>query len=165
MDTIEKNREVLNDLIRINNDRVDGYEKAIKETKDLDDDLRSSFRKYADDSVSFANELRSQAEKLGADVAKGNTAPGKIYHAWMDVKTTISGNTRESILSACEFGEDAAQKAYNSALNTEGLNAEVRSLITRQQSELRKAHDTIRNWRDQEKGGRRSERRESKPSF
>ena len=32
--------EVLNDLIQINNDRVAGYEKAIKETKNEDEDLK-----------------------------------------------------------------------------------------------------------------------------
>ena len=32
--------EVLNDLIQINNDRIAGYEKAIKETKSEDEDLK-----------------------------------------------------------------------------------------------------------------------------
>jgi len=32
--------EVLNDLIRINNDRIAGYEKAIRETKPEDEDLK-----------------------------------------------------------------------------------------------------------------------------
>ena len=35
--------EVLNDLIQINNDRVDGYEKAIKELKAEDNDLKNAF--------------------------------------------------------------------------------------------------------------------------
>ncbi len=36
---------VLNDLIRINNDRIVGYEKAIKESKDTDVDLIAVFTK------------------------------------------------------------------------------------------------------------------------
>ena len=43
METNEKLIEVLNGLIEINHDRVNGYEKAIEETKDLDVDLRAIF--------------------------------------------------------------------------------------------------------------------------
>ena len=32
--------EVLNDLIQINNDRIAGYERALKELKDGDEDLK-----------------------------------------------------------------------------------------------------------------------------
>ena len=35
--------EVLNDLIRINNDRIAGYEKAADEARDIDVDLRTIF--------------------------------------------------------------------------------------------------------------------------
>ena len=35
--------EVLNDLVMINNDRIAGYERAIKELKENDDDLKSLF--------------------------------------------------------------------------------------------------------------------------
>jgi hypothetical protein len=35
--------EVLNDLIQINNDRITGYEKSLKELKDSDTDLRDIF--------------------------------------------------------------------------------------------------------------------------
>jgi hypothetical protein len=33
----------------------------------------------------------------------------------MDVKVSFSGNDRQAILESCEFGEDAAQKAYKDA--------------------------------------------------
>ncbi len=33
--------EVLNDLVKINNDRIAGYERAISESKDLDVDLKT----------------------------------------------------------------------------------------------------------------------------
>ena len=39
----EKVIGILNDLIRINNDRVVGYEKAIEEVEDLDVDLKTRF--------------------------------------------------------------------------------------------------------------------------
>jgi hypothetical protein len=43
MQTTTETIEVLNDLIQINNDRIAGYEKAIRETKPEDDDLKVLF--------------------------------------------------------------------------------------------------------------------------
>ena len=51
----------------------------------------------------------------------------------------------------CEFGEDAAQKAYKTALNTEDLPAYLFALINRQKDELKSAHDEVKALRDQEK--------------
>jgi uncharacterized protein (TIGR02284 family) len=73
---------------------------------------------------------------------------GKIYRGWMDVKATFTGNDRTSILSACEFGEDAAQKAYEKALKKPGLSSDVRQLIQDQKDQLRMAHDKIKRMRD-----------------
>ena len=42
---MEKITSILNDLIRINNDRVVGYEKAIEELKDDDTDLKTLFQR------------------------------------------------------------------------------------------------------------------------
>ncbi len=42
----------------------------------------------------------------------GTTEMGKIYRAWMDVKAVFTGENRHTILSNCEAGEDATQKAY-----------------------------------------------------
>ncbi len=39
-----KSIEVLNDLVQINNDRITGYEKAIRRTKPEDDDLEDPIR-------------------------------------------------------------------------------------------------------------------------
>ncbi len=149
MTTNEKLVDVLNDLIEINNDRVTGYEKAIDAIDANDVDLKTIFRKMADESIGYRNDLSAQVSKLGGDVAEGTTGLGKIYRAWMDVKTTFSTNDRQSTLESCEGGEDAAQKAYKEALESDAeMSAEVRQLIASQQSELKTAHDLIRKYRD-----------------
>ena len=142
--------EVLNDLIRINNDRIEGYEKAISETKDIDADLRTLFRRMADQSREAKAELIQEVGKRGggADI-NSTTNSGKIYRAWMSVKATFAGKDRKSVLAACEFGEDAAQKAYNDALESEEtMDIEVRQLITKQKASLRESHDLIKRYRD-----------------
>lgn len=149
MQTNEKTVEVLNDLIEINNDRVTGYEKAIEETKDLDVDLRAIFQSMANDSRKYAAELTQEVSKFGGEATTDTTTSGKIYRAWMDVKATFTGHERQSVLESCEFGEDAAQKAYNAALASDAeMTTEVRQLITSQQATLRVAHDLIKKYRD-----------------
>ena len=144
--------EVLNDLVRINNDRIEGYERANKEAKDIDVDLRSIFSRMAEESKQYAAELTQEVVRLGGEPATGTTASGKIYRVWMDVKATFTGKDRQAILESCEFGEDAAQKAYKLALDSDAeMTAEQRQLITNQKSSLKTSHDVIKKYRDMHK--------------
>jgi len=149
MERNERTIEVLNDLIRINNDRVEGYEKAIRETNENDVDLRNIFNRMADESRKYSRDLTERVQRLGGEPAGGTTVSGKIYRTWMDVKSAFSKSERKSVLEECEYGEDAAQKAYEKALDTDNdLPADVLALITEEKANLRSAHDTIRNYRD-----------------
>ena len=149
MATNENVIEVLNDLIRINNDRIAGYEKAANEARDIDVDLRAIFNRMSEESRQYGAELTQEVVKLGGDPATGTTNSGKIYRAWMDLKATFTGSSRQAILENCEFGEDAAQKAYDSALKTdEELPTDVHQLIANQKSSLKTSHDVIKKYRD-----------------
>ena len=150
METIDKTTHVLNDLLRINNDRVEGYNKAIEDVDDFD--LKTLFRKMADESRNYIYRLTDMIRSYGGDPATQNTtSSGKIYRLWMDVKSTFTGNDRQSILNSCEFGEDAALKAYRDALASEDLSEEARELIAEQQAGLHKSHDIIKGYRDMQK--------------
>jgi uncharacterized protein (TIGR02284 family) len=148
--------EALNDLIRINNDRIEGYEKAINETKDIDVDLKTLFRRMADQSRQNKAELIQEVQKKGGNADTNSTTnSGKIYRTWMSVKATFSGKDRKSVLAACEFGEDAAQKAYQEALESDAtMDVDVRQMIVKQKSNLKESHDLIKRHRDMQTAGR-----------
>lgn len=144
--------EVLNDLIKINNDRISGYEKAAAESKEIDIDLHAVFNSMADESRKYVSQLSAQVNKLGGETEGGSTAMGKLYRAWMDVKATFTGKDRTAILASCEYGEDAAQRAYRDALASDAdIDTEIRQLITSQQSSLKNSHDLIKKYRDANK--------------
>ena len=147
----EKIAEILNDLIEINNDRVNGYEKAGKETATEDADLRSLFTDMANESRDYAAALREHVYTTGEDPAEGTTARGKIYRVWMDIKAVVTGKDRHAILASCEYGEDAAQDAYDTALEETELTGDVRKLVTEQKTRLKKSHDKIKMMRDTQK--------------
>jgi uncharacterized protein (TIGR02284 family) len=141
--------EVLNDLVRINNDRIAGYERAISEAKDLDVDLKTIFEGMIKESEGYKLDLVQQLASAGADVAEDSTLSGKIYRAWMDVKATFTGSSRKTILENCEFGEDAWRRAYEAALSSDAeMDAEVRQLITSQYNQQKASHDLIKKYRD-----------------
>ena len=149
MITNENTTEVLNDLIQINNDRIEGYEKAIKELEASDVDLKTLFSDMASESRGYVSELTPYVTAGGEKPTDSTTNSGKLYRAWMDVKATFTGRDRKSILAACEFGEDAAQKAYKDALASDAeYPSEVRQLIVDQQSSLKRSHDQIKKLRD-----------------
>lgn len=149
MPNSENTVEILNDLVKINNDRIAGYERAINEAKDLDVDLKATFESMIRESQDYKQELVNKVRENGGDVEEGTTTSGKIYRAWMDVKATFTGSDRKSILASCEFGEDAAQRAYEDAINSsEQMSPDVRDVITDQQRSLRNSHDLIKKYRD-----------------
>ncbi|MFB5946495.1 ferritin-like domain-containing protein [Albibacterium profundi] len=148
MSIASKTSETLNDLIKINNDRIEGYEKAIKELDTEDTDLQSLFREFCSQSEGLKRELEQNVMELGEETADGSTASGSIYRAWMDVKAAFSGDTRKAVLQSCEFGEDAAQKAYRMAEEEPDIAPNTKILISKQKLDLKSSHDRVKTLRD-----------------
>jgi uncharacterized protein (TIGR02284 family) len=146
---IEHQISALNDLIKINNDRAAGYEKAIEGTEDQK--LKDLFAEYIDDSKKYKGELSDYLHVLGGDPTSGTSIAGKFYHTWIDVKAKFAKKDAASILSDCEYGEDVANAAYRSALDDKELiwkDDRVVTLLSRQLKELKVAHDNIKTLRD-----------------
>ncbi|MCE3279031.1 MAG: hypothetical protein K0S44_1222 [Bacteroidetes bacterium] len=140
---------LINELIVINHDRIEGYERAAKETEDPQ--LKSLFTSMADESRQFKNELVREVVNQGGSPAEGTTTSGKVYRAWMDIKAALTGKDRHAIIASCEFGEDAALETYEDVLKSDSLVTECRNMITRQKSSLQKSHDKIKLLRDSTK--------------
>jgi uncharacterized protein (TIGR02284 family) len=141
--------EVLNDLIRINHDRTEGYHKAVEELKPTDIDLKTMFTNMANTSVQYANALAAEVRNLGGSPAADSTQSGKLYRVWMDIRSGISARDRKSVLALCEFGEDAALKAYNLALESDAeIPADIRQLIMDQKGSIQSSHDVVKRYRD-----------------
>ncbi|MDB5133556.1 MAG: family four-helix-bundle protein [Mucilaginibacter sp.] len=150
MENTAKTIEILNDLILINNDRIEGYERALKEIEESgnDTELQPLFLRFIDESRRYRVELGTEVGAFGKDMITGTSTGGKIHRAWITVKETFTGHDRHSLLEECEFGEDAIKKAYEEALNEEVLASYIREMLMDQEEELIEAHDEIKNLRD-----------------
>jgi uncharacterized protein (TIGR02284 family) len=146
----DKMANALNKLVEINNDRIEGYEKALEETDDSS--LKSLFTKFAAQSRSYRSELEGLVRSEGEEPAEGTTTSGKFYRAWMDIKAALTGKDRKAIIASCEYGEDVAKETYQEVLkDTDGITSQVRSILERQYAEITEAHNQVKAMRDMAK--------------
>jgi uncharacterized protein (TIGR02284 family) len=144
----EKAAEILNDLIKINNDRMAGYEKFAHEAKDLEPDIKNIFLHMASESKNYNTELQTVVMKLGGQPASGYTLAGKLYRFWEDLRTSFFQNNAESMLDSSESGEGIALKAYDRALEARGeLPGDIYEMILNQRHSLEVSRDLIRRYR------------------
>jgi uncharacterized protein (TIGR02284 family) len=144
----EKTIEVLNTLITITNDRIEGYETAAKETEEQD--LKVLFAQFSSTSQKCKNDLVIEVTKLGGAPAEGTKTTGKFFRVWMDVKAALTGNDRKAILNSCEYGEDVAKETYEEALknDSENLSGEQQTMIEAQYALLKADHDKVKSMRN-----------------
>ncbi|MBA3682937.1 MAG: PA2169 family four-helix-bundle protein [Bacteroidetes bacterium] len=141
----EKSITALNKLIEINNDRIEGYVTASKETKEVD--LKSLFSELIKTSQQCRAELANEVHKLGGTPVEGTKISGKFFRVWMDVKAALVDNDRKTILNSCETGEDVAVDTYKEVLD-ESLSAVQQLMISDQLRLIKADHDKIKNLRD-----------------
>jgi uncharacterized protein (TIGR02284 family) len=148
MKTVEEKNNLINELIQYNNDRIDGYEKVSEETGVVDTDLRALFVKMANDSRSYRKDLGDLVTRMGGKVEAEGSVSASIHRAWIDFKTAITGNDRSSILSSCEFGENAILTAYDAVLaDTESFIAEELAVVSEQRNGLGNSSEAITNYK------------------
>jgi uncharacterized protein (TIGR02284 family) len=140
--------EVLNDLVNINNDRINGYEHATKEVGDGHEDLKQLFTRLIGESHQNKMALGTEIQTFRKDIENSTLNSGDLHRTWLDVKAFFTGHSERSVLEECEFGEDAIKKAYRKAIEDEHLPAYIKDILTEQEQKLLAAHDQIKALRD-----------------
>lgn len=137
----------VNSLIETLKDGQQGFKDAAEAVKDPQ--LKSLFNEFSLQRSRFAGELQSEAIALGeSDPAKSSSAAGAMHRAWINLKSAITSGDDHAILAECERGEDSAIKEYKDAMEKEELSSPVRDIVSRQYSEVKSAHDRIKELRD-----------------
>ncbi|MFU1855771.1 ferritin-like domain-containing protein [Sphingobacterium sp. NGMCC 1.201703] len=142
---------VINDIIKINNDRIEGYNKAIELAHNHGlHELEADFRKYIEQSESFITELTPYVKLEGEEPTDSTMLSGKLFRTWMGIKVTIAGNDKKSLLESCEKGEDAFKATYKKILEDDDdtLSPSVKNVLTIQLNKQLEAHDHIKMLRD-----------------
>ena len=150
MENTARTLELLNDLILINNDRIEGYTRALGEVEQEpgDRDLEPIFLRLIDDSRRYKTQIGTEIQAMGGEIASGTTIGGKLHRAWLAVKESFNGTDRHAILDECESFEDAIRNTYEDILNDDALPAYIIDMLDEQLQEILAAHDQIKELRD-----------------
>lgn len=144
----QKAIDALNALVEINNDRIEGYETASKETDETD--LKTLFGHLIETSQECKAGLVAEVAALGGTPVEGTKVSGKFFRAWMDVKAALTGKDHKAILNSCEYGEDVAVKTYRKVLEDDSneLTSDQIDMIEEQYEMIKEDHDTVKSLRD-----------------
>lgn len=117
---MEANRQVidtLNDLILINRDRTQCYEKAADEVSDpFDAEIKSVFYQMADESRRYAGLLSLNVRTLSGELANETNKTGEVFRAWNELRVNFAGNDLLTTIQSCQCGDDAVLRAYSHAI-------------------------------------------------
>jgi uncharacterized protein (TIGR02284 family) len=149
MENTKATIETLNDLVKINNDRIEGYEKATKDIGDDQGDLKILFTSIIGESHQNKMEIGTEIEVLGADIDDTTSTSGALHRTWLEVKAAFTSGSTKSVLEECEFGEDAIKKAYQNAIEQEHVPAYIKDILLKEKTAIDAAHDKIKELRDQ----------------
>lgn len=144
-------RKTLKNLVQILHDGQEGFRKVSEHVKDAY--LKEVFSRLSLQRSKFAGDLESELLSLGEEdpQKEGTTLAGAVHRGWIDLKAAVTSDDSHAILSEAERGEDAAVKAYKEALEEQELPAPLRSLVAKQATEIKLAHDEVRSLRDASK--------------
>jgi len=139
---------VLDYLIQTLRDGEEGFKQAAEAVRDAQ--LKSLFTEYSQQRSRFAADLQSQVRNMGDKPETNSSATGALHRGWINLKSIVTGGDDHAILAECERGEDSAVEEYKKALDDD-LSQPLYELVSRQYTDIKAAHDRIRNLRDTRK--------------
>jgi uncharacterized protein (TIGR02284 family) len=139
--------KVLNNLLQINNERIQGYQQASQCT-DVSV-LRVLFSRLTETSLICREELLREMYKLGGKPSDEN-APGDFEIAWKNIREALRREDHKALLESCYVEEFMAYKSYEYALRyAQGnVTSQHRTLFVSHREILRDDHQKVKNLRD-----------------
>ena len=140
--------DALNKLVQINNERVEGYNTAMKETDEPD--LKKMFTLFSETSEKNTIDLAKEIRRIGGTPTGETKLSGTFFRVWMDVKAALTGKNRMLILNSCEQGEDKALETYTTILDecSVNLSQNQQTMIKTQLGLLKADHNSVKVMRD-----------------
>lgn len=143
---------LLNDLVKVNNDRILGYEKAADAIQDIYEvEIKTLFFKMAEESRHYRTSLSNVLTRLQGEPVHDSSTAGDIYRVWMGMKAAFTGNDVLVTLESCEFGENHALRVYRHVLQHKDIEwpLGVREMVENQYGLLRLSRDKMKRTREE----------------
>ncbi|MEH6764967.1 MAG: PA2169 family four-helix-bundle protein [Aequorivita antarctica] len=128
----------LQDLLEKNYDAEKGFTKAMKDAKNQN--LKRFLQNQAAQRSRFATELDQQIRNLNEQPKESGSLTGNLHRTWIDIKSSVAGNTDEAVLEECIRGEKASWKEYEEKLQKQNFPSNISGLLKNQATEI---HNTL----------------------
>jgi uncharacterized protein (TIGR02284 family) len=147
----ESAAQVLNDLIQVNNERINRYETLIAALPATDQELRFLFAKIIGESHQNKIILATELQAMGETIELAPDKRGKVYEASVSdlYKAKHVQNNRLNVLDHSDACEGAVLKAYNFSLMSHDVAAYLRDLLYEHQQRITDFRSEIKILRDQ----------------
>ncbi|HET7360332.1 MAG TPA: PA2169 family four-helix-bundle protein [Salinimicrobium sp.] len=142
----EKSIKKLNELLEKSYDAKKGYTEAIDDIKDPA--LQNYFREKAAKRTAFAGELSNEIRTLGGEPKTSGSTAGNLHRVWMDLKSSISGNSEEAILKECIRGDKKSLENYNEVLENEHVAESSKTIVRKEKTNIEETLARIKTMED-----------------
>jgi uncharacterized protein (TIGR02284 family) len=136
-----KEISTLNTLIATTIDSVTGYENSAKDIGNQR--FAEIFRERANERQQVVEQLRAEVRRLGGNPEDDGSFMGKTHQRFEDMKAAITGQDEKAIINEVERGEDYLKEKFETALNSDALSGESRSVVERCYQSVRSGHDQM----------------------
>ncbi len=128
----------LQDLLEKNYDAEKGFTKAMKDAKDQN--LKRFLQQQAAQRNRFVTELDQQLRSLNEQPKESGSLTGDLHRTWIDIKSSVAGNTDEAVFEECIRGEKASWKEYEEKLQNKNFPSNISGMLQNQATEI---HNTL----------------------
>ncbi|MGE8511458.1 MAG: PA2169 family four-helix-bundle protein [Chryseobacterium culicis] len=141
----QKEISVLNDLLHITNDRMEGFEKVEGKVWEMYPDVKDEYDHMISQSKIMKNELINLITEKQGNPENSTSIAGAIHRTWIDIRNSFTmGNLVESTLGNVVFGEKAAIEAYQNAMDSGDLSEKGIKTVSEQLCKLKDSYQQFK---------------------
>lgn len=133
----------LNTLITTTIDSVNGFERSAENANGSR--FQSFFREMAQDRRQVVSRLQDEVRRLGGTPEDDGSVKAALHRGWEDLTNALTGSDDKAVINEVERGEDYLKDKWETALRSDDLSAETRSLLTECFASVRRGHDRARD--------------------
>lgn len=124
-------------------DSVNGYRDAAQHVDG--EEFRQMFTELADERSQVLSDLQSEVTRLGGSADRDGSTLGALHQRWLDFKAGITGRDDKAVINEVERGEDYLKSKFETAMDGDTLDANIRPIVERAYGSVRKGHDRVSN--------------------
>lgn len=136
----------LQELLEKNYDAEKGFTKAMKAAEN--NNLKEYFKYQAAQRSQFVNEITNEIRNLNETPKERGSASGAIHRAWIDIKSSLSGDKDEAVLEECIRGEKSSVEEYERRLKENRFPSQIEDTLSNQKNRIQKTLNKVKTLED-----------------